>query len=327
MRRACLLVGIAARLIVAGPALAAGPPIAVALPECAPAPVAIETFLSLLRVELAAEGQPCCARLPEQPANPLSVAVGWTCAPGSDQVTIQVRDSRNGAVLDRQVALGDVSMQARPRALALVTAELIRTTATTPTPVPAVAAPAPAPAPPAATQSELDGWLPNAGFAIRTFPSGDLTLWGFQGGVGYAHAGWAVALEGFIESGNPTVPLGSVDTLFAGGQLRLGRRFLLARAPFEVALAGTVGVIQMDGVTTVAGASVASASTLAAAAGARVAYDFWSVPHDRARVRLVLEAGGVLRGLQATVNERDAAAMTGVYALAGLGFTLGPYGH
>jgi hypothetical protein len=41
-----------------------------------------------------------------------------------------------------------------------------------------------------------------------------------------------------VETGNPTVPLSSVDTTFAGGQLRLGRRLRLARAPFEVALAG-----------------------------------------------------------------------------------------
>jgi hypothetical protein len=162
---------------------------------------------------------------------------------------------------------------------------------------------------------------------VRTHPSGDLTLWGFHGGVEYAHAGWAGAVEAFVESGNPTVPLGSVDTTFAGGELRLGRRFLLARAPFEAAIAGTLGWVHMDGVTSVPGATVGSGSALVSAAGARVAYDFWRIPHDRARLRLLAEAGAVLHGLEATVNGRDAAGVTGFYAMGGLGFTLGPYGH
>jgi len=330
MRRGLAWVGILAGLA-ARPAPAADPPIAVGIPECATAPLPIDAFLTSLRVELAAEGQPCCARVPvdapaKEPRNPVSVAIAWTCAAGSDQVTIQVRHERTGADLHRQVALGDVSADARPRALALAAAELIRSAGVPPLPPPAPPAAPPPPAS-AADLPALDGWLPNAGLAVRTFPSGNLTLWGFHGGVGYARAGWAAAIELFIESGNPTVPLGSVDTTYAGGQLRLGRRFRLARTPFEVGAAGGLGVVHMAGVTTVPGATVESGSALVWTAGVRVAYDFWRIPNDRARLRLMLEGGGVVRGMEATVNGQDAVGVTGFYLMGGLAFTLGPYGH
>jgi hypothetical protein len=346
MRRAFVSLGIiAASLSIAGPASATPPPIAVAVPDCPTAPLSIDAFLGSLRVELAAEAQPCCTRAPAaappatEPRNPVSVALGWTCEPGSNQVTIQVRDDQTGVALDRQAALGDVAADARPRALALAVAELIRTAVATPTPPPAAPAPAPPPPAPAAARSkvvevaqaaeraDLDGWLPNAGFAVATYPSGNLTLWGFRGGVEYAHAGWAVAAAVFIESGNPTVTLGSVDTTFAGGQLRLGGRFRLARAPFEVAAAGSLGVVRMDGVSSVPGATVTSGSSLVSAAGVWIAYDFWQIPHDRARLRLLAEGGAVLRGMQATVNNQNAVALTGGYAMLGLAFTLGPYGR
>jgi hypothetical protein len=321
-----ILAGLGAR-----PAIAADPPIAVGIPDCATEPVPIDAFLTSLRVELAAEGQPCCLRVPagapaSEPRNPVSVAIAWTCAAGSDQVTIQVRHERTGAALDRQVALGDVSVEARPRALALSVAELIRSASAAPPPPPApIPPPAPAP-PPSPDRSDLDGWLPNAGLVIRTHPSGDLTLWGFHGGVEYARGGWAAAVEAFIESGNPTVPLGSVDTTFAGGQLRLGRRFRLAHAPFEVAAAGSLGVVHMAGVTSVPGATVSSGTGLVGTAGVRVAYDLWRIPHDRARLRLLAEGGGVVRGMEASVNGHDAVGVTGAYVLVGLAFTLGPYG-
>lgn len=333
MRRAFVSLGLAAVCVaIARPAMTVAPPIAVGVPDCATAPASIDAFLGSLRVELAAEGQPCCTRVPEHaagaltgPRSPVSVTIGWTCAPESSQVDVQVRDERTGAALGRQVALGDVSADARPRALALAAAELIRAAGATPPPAPP---PPPAPAPPPPVdRADLDGWLPNAGLVVRTQPSGNLTLYGFHGGVGYAHASWAVAIEGFIESGNPTVQLGTIDTTFAGGELRVGRRFRLARAPFEVAVAGSLGVVQVDGVSSVPGATVSSGAGLVSTAGVRIAYDFWAIPHDRARLRLLAEGGYVLRGMEATVNHADAAGVTGGYALVGLAFTLGPYGR
>jgi hypothetical protein len=260
----------------------------------------------------------------------VSAGIGWTCVEGSSEVAIHVHDDRTNATLERQVALGDVSADARPRALALAVAELIRTAGATPAPLPAPPVPPPPPSPPpppAPDRSDLDGWLPNAGFVVGTYPSGDLTLWGFHGGVEYAHAGWMAAVEGFIESGNPKVTLGSIDTTYAGGALMLGRRFRVARAPFEVAAAGSLGVAHMDGVTSVPGATMSAGSSLVATAGVRIAYDFWQIPHDRARLRLLVEGGGVLYGMQATVNGQDAVALKGGYAMIGLAFALGPYGR
>jgi hypothetical protein len=326
-RRAAVLLLLAGGLAFSPPARAGqAPPIAVVVPDCPAPPLSIDAFLETLRAELAGDGRACCTRLTAPPAaepqDPIGLAVD-PCGPEPDVVRVRARDRRTGAALERQVALGDVSPEARPRALALAVAELVRAAAAPP-------APPPSPPPPAARAAAIpapprDGWSPLFGIAARTLPTGDLTLLGFHAGLELARGRAQAVVEAHVESANPPVPLGSVDTTFAGGSLELGARFRPGKIVLDAGAVGTLGVARMNGVSRAPGAVTASGSGLAASGGARAAIDFWSIPKARARVRLVLEAGAVVRGFEATVNGRHAAGLTGPYLMAGLGVAMGPY--
>lgn len=328
MRRLLMAAGIA----LAAPAAAAEPPMAVVLPDCATSPVAADAFLGSLRVELAGDARACCTRLlapaPIAPA-PAGVTGAMTldiepCGETANLVRVRVRDGRGGVAVDRRVALGDVSPEARPRALALAVAELVRAAATSPPPLPPAAVTA-APPPPANLQPR-DGWLPILGFSVRTHVSGNITLRGFHAGLELAESGWQAAVEGYVESANPPVTLGTVDTTFVGGALEAGRRFHPAgKTVVDLGVIGGLGVVHMDGVSTAAGSVTASGAGLEVAAGGRAAFDFWQIPHDRARLRLIVEGGEVIHGVEATVNGHDAAGLTGAYLMAGLAAALGPF--
>jgi hypothetical protein len=219
------------------------------------------------------------------------------------------------------VALADVAPDARPRALALAVAELLREAVAAPVvPPPVASASAPAPA-----AEPVDGWIPMLGIAVRTHPSGGITAWGFHAALELARGPWQAALGGHVESADPTVALGKVDTVFAGGSLELGARFHPGATALDAGVVGGVGYVHMDGVTTAPNALAGSGSGLAATAGARAAWDFWRTPLDRSRLRLVLEGGAVLHGVEATVNGQHAAGLTGPSLLGGLMATLGPF--
>lgn len=325
MSRAAALLLIASGLFPLA-ARGAEPPIAVAIRDCPTAPVSPEAFLRSLRVELAGEGRACCMRVASPTeaapaASPTRLAVD-TCGPTPDLVQVSVRNQLTGAALDRQVALGDVSPDARPRALALAVAELLRTAAAPPPAPPVVAAAAPPVAPPARPP---DGWIPMLGLAARTHPTGGVTSWGFHAGLELARGPWQVAASGHVESADPSVALGKVDIVFLGGSLEVGWRVHLGQTALDLGVTGGLGFVHMDGVTAAPGALAGTGSGLEATAGARASYDFWRLPHDLAQLRLVLEGGGVIHGVDATVNGQHAAGLTGPYLLGGLMATLGPY--
>ena len=96
----------------------------VAAPGCA-APLLVRS----LQVELAAVGPDCCT-VDESPAASPPGAIGLTidpCDPEADQIAIALSDPARGGAIRRDLPLADVSPPARPRALALAVAELIRT--------------------------------------------------------------------------------------------------------------------------------------------------------------------------------------------------------
>jgi hypothetical protein len=316
---ALLLIASSLTLGLRASAAPADGPIAVSVAECPSALLGPEPFLSSLRVELAGEGRACCTRLndPAAPAGPVAAAVD-PCGATPSLVQVHVRDDRSGAALDRQVPLADVSPDARPRALALAVAELIRTAASTPAAVVSTA-------PPAEAAEAVDGWIPLLGLAVRTHPTGDVTLVGFHAGIELARGAWQAALGAQIESGSPSVSLGKVDTTFAGGSLELGRRLLFGAKALDLGALIGLGIVHLDGVPGSPGTIAGSGSGLEVTAGARAAFDFWRIPHDRAHLRLVLEGGGALRSVEATVNGQSAAGMTGAYLLAGLAASLGPF--
>lgn len=326
--RALAVLMMGAGLTLAVRARAAERPLAVVLPDCPTAPVQPEAFLASLRVELAGDARACCTRLPAPPDATGTAAMTLEiqpCGDTPDLIHVRVHDARGGVAIERAIALGDVSPEARPRALALAVAELVRAAANPPpaAPLPIIAAAPPQASP--ALEERRDGWIPVLGFTARTHFSGNITLWGFRGGVELARGRWQAALEGNVESGTPHVALGSVATTFAGGALEAGRRFHPGKTVVDLGVVGSLGVVHMGGVSATAGTVTASGLGLEATAGARAACDFWHIPHDRARLRVFLEGGAAIHGVEATVNGQDAAGLTGAYLMLGLAAALGPY--
>ena len=126
-------------------------------------PSPIEAFLGSLEVELAGHVPPCCVLAPPPAANDagtsgLLVALSLdSCDAGASAVDVRVHDGGRGTTAERRVGLGDIPAEARPRALALATAELVHSLAQAP-PAPPVAAPptnatGPAATPPATAQA------------------------------------------------------------------------------------------------------------------------------------------------------------------------------
>ena len=74
----------------------------------------------------------------------------------------------------------------------------------------------------------------------------------------------------------------------------------------------------MGGHTTVPAAIPGSGSALVASVGVRVGIDFAASVRQPA-FRLVLEGGGMIRGVTASVDDRTAAGLTNAYLLIGLG--------
>src|SRR6185312_7484307 len=224
MCRAAALLLIASSLFPLA-ARGAEPPIGVAIADCPTAAVSPDAFLRSLRVELAGEGRACCTRVASlaeaaPAASPTRLAIDG-CGARPDLVQVSVQNQLTGAALDRQVALGDVPPDARPRALALAVAELLRTAAAPPPAPPVVAAAVPAVAP---AGRPVDGWIPMLGLAARTHPTGGVTSWGFHAGLELARGPWQVAASGHVESADPSVALGKVDIVFLGGSLEVGWR-------------------------------------------------------------------------------------------------------
>src|SRR6476469_7258428 len=108
------------------------PVIRVFPPACAVAPVSPDDFIDALRVELAGRQPHCCVVGPGGDAATDAVKVTLSiepCDPATQQVAVTVDVAAPPRTIQRQVSLADLPPEARPRALALAVAELIRSAA------------------------------------------------------------------------------------------------------------------------------------------------------------------------------------------------------
>ena len=129
-----------AMLAAAGPAAAAALPtppsaearsVAVSPPLCRADSFEIVPFLDSLRVELAGRGLSCCTLAHPgdgtEAAGTLLVRVEIVpCAADADRLQVSARAPVDSLAVERELSLADVARTARPRALALAVAELIR---------------------------------------------------------------------------------------------------------------------------------------------------------------------------------------------------------
>ncbi len=308
-------------------------PIQISVPACSTTPFSVEAFLGSLQVELAGHVPPCCllaqaAPPPDDDPHASGVRVTLSidpCDESAASVAIRVRDPARAASLERRVGLGDIPIEARPRALALAVAELVHSAAVPPPPAapPAATAPPPnlvraggagEPARPRVSWIFLTGAI-----ALETHPGNNMTLWGVRPSVMVARGHWQAALDVDAMSGDPSVALGDVSTDLLAGTLAAGPRFSLGHLIVDLSACGRFGGIRIAGHTDNPSAIASSGSAPFASAAGRLGL-FLPTASAVSHLRALVEVGGMIHGLDATVNGTTVAGVTGGYVLFGLGF-------
>jgi hypothetical protein len=328
----------AAAVAVAGVTAGAAevPPIRVSVPACSSAPFSVEAFLGSLEVELAGHVPACCLldQAPPPPGGDTQAGLRVTlsidpCDQSATSVDVRVHDAAHATASERRVGLGDIPLEARPRALALAVAELVHSASQPASPPPAP--PIHSAAPPTAALVRSDDsaggpprprvpWIFFSGAVeIETHPGHDMTVWGVRPSVAVARGRWQAALDVDVMAGDPSVPLGDISTRMLAGTLAVGPRFALGHLIVDLAACGRFGWAWMRGETADASAVASSGSAPIASAAGRLGIVVPTAAQV-SHLRALVEAGAMIHGLDATVNGTSAAGLTGGYLLFGLGF-------
>src|SRR5260221_8994483 len=164
----------------------------VATPACPIAPVSVPAFVDSLRVELAGRAR--------APGGTLVTLAIEPCDAATARVHVEVTiDARPAGESD--VGLDDIAVEARPRALALAVAELVRAQPNSAPPLPSAATTPPPPTVPA---------RPTAGFSadalFELLPNRDTRLWGGRLTASIDDARWSLGLFGEAVAGGPRPP-------------------------------------------------------------------------------------------------------------------------
>jgi hypothetical protein len=323
-------VGIAtfAVLLVAGArAWAEGPAlrrVEVSPPGCKVGFLPMVPFLDSLRVELAGRDLACCTVIEAGKVASsddfVRVAVELVpCVPDGDRVEVAVQDS-NGQVTDREVSLSDVGPSARPRALALAVAELIRALGQAP-PTEAPSAESIVASAPAATSAPIRAPMSvHLQGELRSLPTRDTTMWGgrMRFSVPWHRLHADVDLGAGFASAHDE--LGDVFLRSASVGFGIGPRLASPMAIVDLGLRAEMGWAWIHGETQRPGVRTESGSQWTSCAGLRGAVE---VPAALwVRPSLALEGGFVLYGLKGESKNQPVLGLTGYYLLAALGLAV-----
>jgi hypothetical protein len=180
------------------PTAAASPPppssIVVYAPLCPSSPVSFVSFVDSLRVELAGVGAKCCEIGVNEPVAVLAddaVRVALSvdpCAATTLDMTIDVALGDHGSALRNVLSFADIAAPARPRALSLAVAELVRALGREPTvaqaPAPLTATTLAVVAPPPSSPAAPPRWAVAGEAELRFYPAPGTALWGGRLSVG-----------------------------------------------------------------------------------------------------------------------------------------------
>jgi hypothetical protein len=284
----------------------------VASPACPIAPLSVPQFVDALRVELTGQDTGHGATLVTLAVEP--------CDPSTTRVLVTVSDMNSQRGMAREIELGDVAPTARPRALALAVAELVRTTQPA-APAPPPPAPEVAVAPPLIEVAPLTRVV--AGDALyAAFPSRDTSLWGGRLSLsaerGHLHAG---AFADFL-IGDHGYALGSVTLQSMGAGLFAGPRWAVGRFSVSPGLLGSVAWAHIEGRAGAPDVTARSGDGVAVALRARVLVS-WGFGRSLT-ARALVEAGWMPKGFDALVDGARAAGLSGGSIVAGVGLGFGP---
>jgi hypothetical protein len=302
----------------------------VAAPTCRDETFPMVSFLDSLRVELAGRGLACCTLVdPEGAANQaasLRVSVEFSpCAPEATTVRIGVAEPPEAQV-EREVSLADVAQPARPRALALAAAELIRSLGQ----MPAKEMPKPAPvvleqpppsvvptAPPMASRLSLAGEG-----QIRVLPTRNTTLWGGRLRLTLPWRRLYTQLDLGGDTASAKTELGTVSLHSVSMGLGMGPRFAGRALIFDVGPRFELGRAWIRGQTSAADVGVGSGGDVSATLGLRASLE--TPAETRLRPGIALEGGGVLRGIRGESEGRTVVGITGYYLIGTVALSFSP---
>jgi hypothetical protein len=293
-------------------------------PACETSPVSIDDFVDSLRVELAGRQPHCCVVGPGGDAANDAVKVTLSiepCDAATPQIGVQVEMTTPPRSIQREVALADLPAEARPRALALAVAELIRS-AGAPGPDDAAGGPPPSELPPAAPPPPLAEVAGSVSGDLRHHFGSGTTLWGARLGLSVSSGRWRAAIDAGAATSDTQVSVGSVSVLLASASLFVGPRFAPGPVVVGFGPAGALGWARIKGESDMSGVVPAEGSNLVATVGVRATIEA-PTPH-RLRGFAAAEGGLTVRWLDAAVLGQTAAGISGPYLMVALGVRFGP---
>jgi hypothetical protein len=281
----------------------------VAAPACPIAPLSVPAFVDSLRVELAGR-----ARAPGTTLVTLAIE---PCDTATTRVRVAITNDAGAAEVEREVGLEDIAVDARPRALALAVAELVRGTqgpTAPPAPPPVAAATTPLTREPASSTSFAADAL------VSLYPNRDTVLGGARLSASIDRPRWSLAFFGEGALGEHGYDVGDVDLQSFGAGVVAGPRWSSGRFTLSPAVVGALGWARVQGHAGAPGVVAGSGSGLTAALRARLAAS--SIFVRVVSVRAFLEGGWMARGFDATVDGARAAGVSGATLVVGVGLGL-----
>lgn len=299
------------------------PVIRVLPPLCEAAPLSIDDFVDSLRVELAGRQPHCCVVGPSGDAIPDAVRVTLAiepCDPATQHVGVTVDVASPPRTVERQVSLSDLPPEARPRALALAVAELIRSAGEPAQPDTAPAA-VPPDRPPDTPPPRfvLTG---NVAGAFRRHLSSDTNLWGARLGISVSSSAWQATMDIGAAASRNDVSLGEVSILEGSAGLFAGPRFRLGPVIASAGPTATLGWAQIVGRASLSTVTPGTGWGLVSTAGARAAAE--GPASGEVRAFGYVEGGYTVRGLDALAAGQQVAGIAGAYLTLAIGVKFGP---
>jgi len=286
----------------------------VAEPTCPIAPLSVPAFVDALRVELSSR--------PSDAADTLVTLAVEPCDPSTNRMQVTVAATGTERASAREIDLADVATSARPRALALAVAELVRGVR-----VPSAAPPPPPPPPqgaagPAAPLVEPLTRIIAGDVLFAAFPDRDTSLWGGRLSLSVERDHWQLGAFGNFLAGTHAYDLGEVTLQTLGAGLTAGPRLVAGRLTVSPGVVGDLGWVHIEGTPSEPGVFGRSGDGVTAGVRARLLFS-WSL--GRALVaRALVEGGWQAKGFDALVEGERAAGLSGPTLVVGLG--LGGFG-
>ena len=298
------------------------PVIRVLPPQCEATPLSIDDFVDSLRVELAGRQPHCCVVGPDSDAVADAARVTLSiepCDAATEQIGVTIDMADPPRTVERQVSLADLPPEARPRALALAVAELIRSASA---PAQPAAAAAIVPDHPPDTPPPRFPVSANVAGEFRRYLSTDTSLWGARLGISLSSSRWQATIDVGAAASRSDVSLGEVSILEGSAGLFAGPRFLLGPVIASAGPAATLGWAQIVGRSSLPGITPGTGWGLVSTAGARAAAE--GPASSSIRVFGYVEGGYTVRRLDALADGQQVAGIAGPYLTLAIGVKLGP---